>query len=170
MQAKNPFDATPPSAGAGEALAAVIRLRPIRTLVVSPDLAYHERAITVLGEIGRVLSAVSTLSEPREIAQLALNERADVVLLDATGSESNAREVIAALAQAAPRAGIVTVCQHCTHAAHELGALPKWGWTQDLRAGIELAYHEGNPLSPLALRSPRRRRPEQRTAGPLPHR
>lgn len=169
MLAKRPFDATPPSR-AGEALAPVIRLRPIRTLVVSPDLAYHERAMTVLGELGRVVCAVTTLSEPGDIAHLVVQDRADVVLLDATGCESAARKVIAELADVAPRAGIVIVCHHCTEAARELDALPKWGWTQDLRAGIEAAYGEGNPLSPLALRSLRRRQPWQRRAGPLPQR
>ena len=170
MQAKRPFDATPPSRAADEVLAPVIRLRPIRTLVVSLDLAYHERAMTVLGELGRVTCAVTGLSEPRDIAHLVAQERPDVVLLDATGCESAARKVMAALADAAPRAGIVTVCHHCTEAARELDALPKWGWTQDLRAGVELAYREGNPLSPLALRSLHRRQPWQRTAGPLPRR
>lgn len=170
MQAKRPFDAMPPSGDADEALAPVIRLRPIRVLVVSPDLAYHERAMTVLGELGRVVSAVTGLSEPADVAHLVAQERPDVVLLDATGCESAARKVIAALAEAAPRAGIVTVCHHCTDAARELDALPKWGWTQDLRAGVELAYRGGNPLSPLALRSLRRRQPWQRSAGPLPRR
>lgn len=170
MQAKRPFDASPPSQQAGEAFAPVIRLRPIRTLVVSPDLAYHERAMTVLGELGRVVCAVTGLSEPGDVVHLVVQERADVVLLDATGCESAARKVIAALADAAPRAGVVAVCHHCTEAARELDALPKWGWTQDLRAGIELAYREGNPLSPLALRSLRRRSSWQRMAGPLPRR
>lgn len=170
MQAKRPFDAAPPSRAVDEALAPVVRLRPIRTLVVSPDLAYHQRAMTVLGELGGVVCAVATLSEPAGIAGLVAQERPDVVLLDATGCESAAHDVIAALVEAAPRAGVVTVCHHCTDAARALDALPKWGWTQDLRAGVELAYREGNPLSPLALRSLRRHQPWQRTAGPLPGR
>lgn len=169
MQARRPFEATPPSE-AGEALAPVIRLRPIRTLVVSPDLAYHERATTVLGDLGRVASAVIALSQPADVAHLVVEQRADVVLLDATGCETAARKVIAALADAAPRAGVVAVCHHCTDAARELDALPKWGWTQDLRAAVELAYREGNPMSPLALRSVRRRPARQRMAGPLPRR
>ncbi|HWC26860.1 MAG TPA: hypothetical protein VG474_09765, partial [Solirubrobacteraceae bacterium] len=76
-----------------------------------------------------------------------------------------ARQVIAALAQSAPRAGILVVCHHCTDAARELGALPKWGWTHDLREGAERAYREGNPLSPRALRA-LRRPPRQRAASP----
>lgn len=171
MQAKRPFDAAPPPfREADEALAPVIRLRPIRTLVVSPDLAYHERAMTVLGGLGRVVRAVAGLSQPGDITHLVAQERPDVVLLDATGCESAAHKIIAALAESAPRTGVVTVCHHCTKAARELDALPKWGWTQDLRAGVELAYREGNPLSPLARRSLHRRHRWQRTAGPLPPR
>ena len=74
MYSRDPFDADGQEAGAAgdEPPAPVIRLRPIRTMVISPDFA-------------------------------------------------------------------------C--------ALSKWGWTQDLRAGVELAYREGNP----------------RCAGGLPH-
>lgn len=168
MHSKSPFDAkTEPGSDGSHALAPVVRLRPIRTLVVSPDLAYRERACTVLSELGSVAFAVMSIDDPDDIAALLLVEPADVVLLDATGCETAARAVIAKLAQTAPRTGIVIVCHHCTDAARELQALPKWGWTQDLRAGVELAYSEGNPLSLGARNSLRRRSRWQRTAGPL---
>ncbi|HWC25669.1 MAG TPA: hypothetical protein VG474_03700, partial [Solirubrobacteraceae bacterium] len=124
-----------PGSGDLRELAAVVRLRPIRTLVVTLDLAYRERAVTVLSALGPVTFAVTSLDEPGDIASLADGERPDVVVLDATGAERAARQVIAALAQSAPRAGILVVCHHCTDAARELGALPKWGWTHDLREG-----------------------------------
>jgi len=44
---------------------------------------------------------------------------------------------------------------------------PKWGWTHDLRAGVEVAYNDGNPVRRGALGSVRRRSPWQRMAGPL---
>lgn len=170
MQSGDRFDADAEvGATDGRPLAPVIRLRPIRTTVISPDIAYRERAWTVLSELGCVSFAVTALTEPDDIASLLRAEPADVVLLDATGCEAAAREVIATLAETAPRTGVVVVCHHCTAAARELRALPKWGWTQDLRAGVELAYSEGNPLRP-ALGSRRRRPPCQRMAGPLPHR
>jgi DNA-binding NarL/FixJ family response regulator len=150
-----------------EALAPVIRLRPIRTLVVSPDLAYHRRAMTILVELGAVSFAVVSLEDPDDIASLLRSEGADVVVLDATDCEAAAAVVIERLADASPRTGVVVVCHHCTEAARSLQALPKWGWTQDLRAAVELAYHDGNPLCPGALSSVRRRSALQRMAGPL---
>ena len=170
MPAKPPVDGTADGDQAAGAMAPVVRLHPIRVLVVSTDLPFHDRARLVLGPVGRVICAVTSLDEPRDVASLAVQERADVVLLDATECEHAAPAVMTALAEAAARAGVVTVCHHCTDAARELGALPKWGWTQDLRAGVEDAYRAGNPLSPLGLGSLRRRPPWQRIAGPLPRR
>lgn len=169
MQSKSPFDAEPqPGSAATPELAPVIRLRPIRTLVISPDLAYRDRAWTVLSELGPVVYTVASLDEPEDIACLLAQERADVVLLDATACEAAAGNVVAALAASAPRTGVVVVCQHCTPAARALQALPKWGWTQDLRAAVELAYREGNPLCPTTLSALRRRASWKRMAGPLP--
>lgn len=168
MHSKSPFEthAEPGSAGT-ERLAPVVRLRPIRTLGISPDLAYRERAWTVLSELGPVSFTVASLADADDIAALLHADPADVVLLDATGCEMATRQVIATLAETTPRTGIVVVCHHCTEAARDLRALPKWGWTQDLRAGVEIAYREGNPLSRAALSSLRRRSPWQRMAGPL---
>jgi hypothetical protein len=170
MHTKGPFDVQPQSHSDGRrSLATVTRLRPIRTLVISPDRAYRERALTVLSALGPVTFAVAWLAEPDDIAGLLQEERADVVLIDATGREPAARGLIRQLAEVAPRTGVVVVCQHCTVAARELRALPKWGWTQDLRAGVERAYREGNPVADGTLSSMRRRLPWERTAGPLRH-
>ena len=136
--------------------------RAVRTLIVSPDAAYRARAGLVLGPVGPVALADVAPREPAAIARLVEEQRADVVVLDATGCEATARAVIATLAQTAPRAGVVVVCEHCTEPARALAALPKWGWTKDLRRGVESARREGNPLCPMALRSPR--------AGPSPRR
>lgn len=168
MHSKSPFETqAQPGAAGTERLAPVVRLRPIRTLAISPDLAYHERAWTVLSELGPVSFTIASLADADDIAALLHAEPADVVLLDATGCETAAGRVIATLAETSPRTGIVVVCHHCTAAARDLRALPKWGWTQDLRAGVEAAYRAGNPLSPVALSALRRRSPWQRMAGPL---
>jgi hypothetical protein len=171
MHTERTFDAQPqPDVAPMQSLAPVIRLRPIRTLVISPDRAYRDRAWKVLTALGPVAFAVAWLAEPGEVAALLREARADVVLLDATGCEPAARTLIAQLVEVAPRIGVVVVCEHCTAGARDLRALPKWGWTQDLRAGVELAYREGNPLSAGTLRSLRRRPPWERMAGPLRHR
>jgi CheY-like chemotaxis protein len=152
---------------AGESLAPVIRLRPVRTLVLSPDLAYRRRALTVLSDLGPVSFAPAAPAHADAVAALLLHEQPDVVLVDATDCEAAARELIATLTETAPRAGIVVVCQHCVGAALDLRALPKWGWTQDLRAAVEAADREGNPLRRGTLGSLRRRSPWHRMAGPL---
>lgn len=168
MHSRDPFDADGQEAGAAgdEPLAPVIRLRPIRTMVISPDIAYRDRAWTVLSPLGPVSFALTSLDEPADIAGLLYEEPADVVLLDATGCEPGAHDVIEMLADTTPRTGVVVVCHHCTSGARELRALPKWGWTQDLRAGVELAY-DGNPLCAGGLPH---RSTWQRMAGPLPRR
>ncbi|HVF77916.1 MAG TPA: hypothetical protein VNA28_06425 [Solirubrobacteraceae bacterium] len=145
-----------------EALAPVIRLHPVRIKVITTDAAYRERVWKVLSDLGRVSFVVSSLDSPDDIASVLRAEPADVVLLDATGCEAAARKVIAKLADTAPRTGVLVVCHHCTEAARELRALPKWGWTQDLRAGVEVAYRAGNPLYEGPL-GPLRRRPERLT-------
>jgi hypothetical protein len=168
MHSRSPSDAeTEPGSDGTADLAPVIRLRPIRTLVISCDRDYRDRSMTVLSELGPVSFAVTSLGEPGDIVGLVQDECPDVVVLDATGSETAARLAIAALADSAPRAGIVVVCHHCTDAARELGALPKWGWTTDLRASVELAFRDGNPLGPDTLSLLRRRSSWQRMAGPL---
>ena len=146
----------PTPAAAAEQIAQVVRLRPIRTLVVSHDLDYKDRALRVVSELGPTAFAIGSLSPPDDVVALVATERADVVVLDATGCEHDVAAVISKLAEPLPRVGIVVVCTHCTAAALELNALPKWGWTQDLRVNVERAYGEGNPLRPGLLASVRR--------------
>jgi hypothetical protein len=97
MHSRSPSDAEtePGSAGAVD-LAKVIRLRPIRTLVISCDRDYRERAMTVLSELGPVSFAVASLGDAGDVVSLVQSEHPDVVVLDATGGETAARQVIAA--------------------------------------------------------------------------
>ncbi len=147
-------------------LAPVIRLLPIRTLVVSRDLDYRARAVTVLSQLGPVVFVVAAADDPDAVAGLLLEHDAHVVVLDATGCEDAVRAVIDALAASAPRTGVVVVCHHCSTAARRLRALPKWGWTQDLRAAVELAYRAGSRRHRPCL-SPPPASPPPRSAGPL---
>jgi hypothetical protein len=146
----------PESSAESGQIAPVVRLHPIRTLVVSRDLDFRERALTVISALGPTAFAVGSLADPDDIVNLVAAERADVVVLDATGCEPDAARVIARLAEPLPRVGVLVVCHHCSVAARELNALPKWGWTQDLRSGIERAYGEGSPLRPGLMASVRR--------------
>jgi DNA-binding NtrC family response regulator len=132
----------PPTSTSG-ASSAVIRLHPIRSLVLASDAAYRDRVLRIVGDLGPVVFASAVeCGEPADVVALVRSERPDVVLLDASEAEASAERVIAALHEAAARVGIVVVCEHSTIAARRLDALPKWGWTQDLRRAVERAYGE----------------------------
>jgi len=118
----------------------------LQVLVVGTDEHYRERAQVVLGELGSVAFAAVQPADQELVAELALHEQADVVVLDATACEAAAARVVATLATAAPRLGVVVVCEHLTHAARDLGALPKWGWMRDLRVAVQHAQIDGSPL------------------------
>lgn len=141
---------------ARERLAPIIRLRSVRTVVVSEDAAFGERALAALSGLGRVACVVTSPARVGDVESLLREESADVVVLDATGCEPAARRTVERLAEVAPRVGVVVVALHCTPAARELGALPKWGWTQDLRAAVERAGRDGNPLRHATLSALRR--------------
>ena len=117
---------------------------PIRALVVGPDEAYRRRAQAVIGELGSVTFALVVPTDAGDVASLARSERADVVVLDATACEAAVVAVIAALADAVPRSGVVVVCEHLTPAAQQLRALPKWGWRSELRGAVQRASLGGS--------------------------
>ena len=119
----------------------------VRVLVVGTDARYRERARSVIGELGSVAFAVAEPSDPVDVSALVQRERADVVVLDATGCEPAVGRVVAALSAKLPRLGIVVVCEHLTEAARDLNALPKWGWRSDLRAAVQVAHTEVSALA-----------------------
>jgi CheY-like chemotaxis protein len=140
----------------------------LRALVVGTDARYQERAHAVIGELGRVSFAVTEPTDPEAVAMLARHEQADVVVLDATGCELAVAAVVSALASSAPRLGVVVVCEHLTDAARALDALPKWGWTRDLRAAVEHARVHGSPLVTPPGERLRTARRDLRSAAPDP--
>jgi CheY-like chemotaxis protein len=152
----------PPSAS--DATSDVVRLHPIRTLVLGDDLAYRERALAVIGELGPVsFASLAGCDDLADVLALVAHERPDVVVLDASAGEEAAVRVIGGLAGAAAPVGVVVVCEQSTAAARRLGARPKWGWTQDLRSAVEGAYAHGHPRLPELLPTSDAPRP----AGPL---
>jgi hypothetical protein len=159
-----------PPTRASAAKSTVIRLHPIRSLVLASDAAYCDRVLRVVGDLGPVLFAITPegeSGEPEDVLVLVRREDPDVVVLDATGCEAGVQRVVTALAESLPRVGVIVVCEHSTAAARQLGAIPKWGWTQDLRNAVEHAYADRRrritgarpPGSPAA--------PAPRSAGPL---
>ena len=146
----------PPSAS--DATPAVVRLHPIAVLVAGSDVAFRERALGVLAELGTVGVTNAGPGELDALLAIVRDERPDVVLLDASGHEAEAGRFILTIAETSAPVGVVVVCEQATPGARRLAALPKWGWTQDLRSAVELASVGERPHVPdglaAAARSP----------------
>lgn len=134
------------------ALAPVIMLRPIRTLVLARDLAFRQRAVTVLGDLGPVAFAIVDLGVPERVIALIREQRADVVVLDVTGCAPAIAGVVTELCERAPRVGVVVVSDDVAVRTHGHRALPKWGWASELIQAVQHAYHRDNPLNEETLR------------------
>ncbi len=128
-------------------VAQVIRLRPIRTLVIARDLAFRQRAMTVLGDLGLVSFAIAAIDDRANVLALIGQERPDVVVLDVTGCERSVAGAVYELYELAPRVGVVIVSADGDDGRLGLRALPKWGWAADLSRAVQQAYDHGNPLS-----------------------
>lgn len=134
-----------------------VRSDPIRSLILGGDDDYRAHVFSVIADLGPVAFASLAIVDgggPGDVVALVAVEQPDVVVLDATGREAGIREVLEALADSETQTGVVVVCEQSTAAARRLGALPKWGWTQDLRGAVQQAYADG-------------RWPGPRQAGPL---
>lgn len=128
------------------ALAPVVRLHPIRTLVIARDLAFRQRAITVVAQLGAASFAIAALDAPDQILALVAEERADVIVLDATGCGRSVAALVHELCERAPRVGVVLVSSNPADRRIGLPVLPKWGWASDLVRAVQIAYRDGNPL------------------------
>ena len=126
--------------------ATVVRLRPIRTLTIARDLAFRQRAMTILSDLGPTAFAVTALEQTDAVVALVAEQRADVVVLDVTVSAPALVHVVAALFESAPRVGIVAVSDHVSTSSHALPVLAKWGWAAELSRAAQDAYRRGNPL------------------------
>lgn len=125
--------------------AQVIRLHSIRTLVIARDLAFRQRAMTVLADLGVVSFAIAGADQRERVLALIEHEHPDVVVLDATGCARAIGSLVYELYELAPRMGTVIVASSADHRL-DLPALPKWGWAADLSHAVQEAYHHGNPL------------------------
>ncbi|HWI07427.1 MAG TPA: hypothetical protein VNT54_07910 [Solirubrobacteraceae bacterium] len=127
--------------------ARVIRLHSIRTLVIARDLAFRQRAMTVLADVGVVAFAIAGADSREQVHALLADERPDVVVLDATGCTQAISGLVYELYERAPRMGVVLVSSTGDDERLGLPTLPKWGWAADLSHAVQEAYHHGNPLS-----------------------
>lgn len=126
--------------------ATVVRLRPIRTLTIARDLAFRQRAMTVLAELGPAAFAVMALEPPDGVVSLVVRQSADVVVLDVSGSAAALPRVLAALSEHAPRVGVVAVSDRADRAGHDVHVLAKWSWAAELTRAVQDAHRRGNPF------------------------
>jgi len=140
------IDAGAPTGDHPRAPAPVVMLRPIRTLTIARDLAFRQRATTVLAELGPTAFALTALERADEVVALVQEQQPNVVVLDVTVSASALTDVVAALCETSPRVGIVAVSDAVGHAGHAFPVLPKWGWASELSHAVQNAYRCGNPL------------------------
>lgn len=127
------------------ATAPVIRLHQIRTLVIARDLAFRQRAVTVLKDLGVVAFVVAPVEPVDHVVALIERERTDVVVLDTTGCVPAVARLVYHLCELAPRVGIVLVGSRDDR-SHHPQTLDKWGWAEELSRAVQQAYHRGNPL------------------------
>lgn len=109
--------------------------RPVRTLVVSRDLAFREHAMTVLGDLGHAAFAVASADAIDEVVSLVAQERPDVVVLDATACGSAVAGVMRDLRELAPGVGVVLASSHGDES--DAGdAISKWGPAGELSRAV----------------------------------
>ena len=121
---------------APEGAGRVARLQPLQVLVVSGD--HHFRSVTTMLLRHRGCSVTTTTGTGR-VAELAVRDLIDVVVMD-TGADFSAAEAVGAAVEGlSMRVGVVVVCEDPGLAPDEVRALHKWGPFEALFAAIERA-------------------------------
>jgi DNA-binding NtrC family response regulator len=113
--------------------AKVIRLRPLRVLIVSGD--HRFRAVIEMLMARRGCSASST-SPSDSIARTVLDERVDVALVDGVAALREVAEAIAQGDPSLPTVGVVVVAERNDPAPAGLRTLAKWGAFDELFAAV----------------------------------
>lgn len=124
----------------------LVRLREVRTVAVSCDLAFRRRALTVLEPLGPTAFAICSLERRDAVLDVLRTQQAEVAVLDVTLAPARLLDLVADLADLAPHLGVVAVAD--TPPAFPLGlpVLAKWGRASDLVRAVHLAARIGSPL------------------------
>lgn len=107
-----------------------------RVLLVATDRRFRTVASALLT---RRSYSVTVHAQTDDIAELAVRERADVAVIDATGSLTAAARETARLRTLLPHVGVVAVSDDPHDGLLALPVLPKWGSFGPLFAAIEQA-------------------------------
>jgi DNA-binding NtrC family response regulator len=120
------------------AAAAVPRLHPIRVLVLGADRRFLGVARLLLTRAGY---AVEATESTRNLHDLVIRSRTNVVIIDASNSVTTAARTIAALRAEAAHVKVVAVADHPEASPLEnLRLLPKWTDWPELVREVEGAY------------------------------
>jgi hypothetical protein len=110
--------------GSPEQRAQVIRLRPLRVLIVSVD---HRFRAVIEMLIARRGCSVFSLSAPDCVARTVIDERVDVVLVDGAGALREVAQDIARSDASLPPVGVVLVTEREEPSPPGWRSLAKWG-------------------------------------------
>lgn len=122
---------------------AVVRLRPIRVLLVGRDRRFLRTAAVLLT---RRQCEVISIERPSELLRAIDSQRTDVAVLDGTDSiYTTARTVAALAALPVPVPSLVVHERAGEGHLRGLSLLPKWGDFDDLAAEVERRYIDGTP-------------------------
>jgi PleD family two-component response regulator len=117
--------------------AAVLRLHRIKVLLAGRDKTYLSLTRLLLTRRGFVVTSAST---PSKLLGAVERQRPDVVILDGTGSLSDAARLAAAVEALQPRSRVVVVGDQHQPRLRHLRLLAKWSPLERLVEEIERAY------------------------------
>lgn len=116
----------------------VVRLQPVRVLLVGSDLRFIRVAAALLSFEGY---SVQSCDRPRELMELVHRLRTDVVVIDATRSLGEAaRATVSLRTLPRPVPAVLVVDEGGSSLAAGVPLLSKWGRFEELSARIGEAY------------------------------
>lgn len=113
--------------------AQVIRLRPLRVLIVSCD---HRFRAVIEMLIARRGCSVISVSAPDSVARTVIDERVDVVLVDGAAALREVAQDIAQSNASRPPVGVVLVAERDEANPSGLRPLAKWGTFEELFTAV----------------------------------
>jgi CheY-like chemotaxis protein len=116
----------------------VVRLQPVRVLLVGSDVRFLRVAAALLSFEGY---SVQSCDRPRELLELVYRLRTDVAVIDASRSVGEAARAAASLrALPDPVGSVLVVDQERSSPAAGVPLISKWGQFDELSARIGEAY------------------------------
>jgi hypothetical protein len=141
-----------------EPRARLLRLRPLRVLVVSADERFRAVSSMLIARRG---CEIFTAAEADRLAELIAGERIDVVVMDGDVEWAELSVASASLEGFSPLAGLVAVAERAGESSGR-SQLARWGEFEDLFAAIEDAeLRRGAPRAADCSASPPAEAPER---------